>query len=483
MNRRLLLTAALVLSACASHQKLGERAASTGDWKAAEREYAEALRGDPSNREAKARWESARGQALAAAISHGKACAAVQDWECAYAEGDYAARLEPGSTELAVFRRDAGRALGLLRVRRAEEALQRHEAAEGLQLVAAARGVTEDAAVRGEAQRVQAALVRDAVDRGDAFRRTGQLEQAIALYAVAAEADGSVRSRLDGARAELARARDAEASRREGEGDAMLQQRRFAEAQAAYEAAVRIRPSSRTSTLVRYAASMRAGEVAVQARDWPRATQAYQAAADLGIDARGVAVRELEAVRVRPLAIRLRLLLVRPAQPDGRPWVGERSRTFDAVMVGARAADRALESDAPRALRSAIEVANGVPAENVPALSVVAELGGRRFATPAQRGLYATPDAALVVHANELDDRILSLRVLQRDAGTARELGLVQVPLSDLVTRRQVVLRQAAIARLELLAEPADGAEGTVTGFATEAFAGGAQPAPPPKKR
>jgi hypothetical protein len=151
------------------------------------------------------------------------------------------------------------------------------------------------------------------------------------------------------------------------------------------------------------------------------------------------------------------------------------------VMIGARAADRAWASDDPGALRTAVEVARGVPPENQPALSVVVDVaGGRRVATPVRRALHATPDAALVVASNRYDDRVLTVRVVQRD-GRDHELGSVQVTLGELLSRGRVALRQGPLARVELVAAPTDAPEGTLTGLAPEgvASAAGTQPAPP----
>ena len=287
-------------------------------------------------------------------------------------------------------------------------------------------------------------------------------------------------------KAEYARALDAEATRLEKDGDAFLAQRRFADAQGSYEAAARARPNGRAATLARYAANLRNAEAAVQARDWNRATQAYQAAVALGVDPGGYAAGELEAVRVRRHAIQLRALLVRPARPDGQPWVGDRTRVFDAVMIGARAADRAFESDDPSAYQTAIEVATGVPPENQPSLAVVVDLAGRRLATAPRRALYLAPDATVVVAANRYDDGLLTIRVVQRD-GAQRDVGVVQVRLADLLSRGRVALRHGSIARLELVAAPTEAADGTLSGFgpdgAVASGAGTAQPAPPLKRK
>src|SRR5512138_579425 len=109
MRRALLLLLPLALLACASNEKRGDQAAAVGDWKSAERQYAQALQSDPSNPEKRAKWQQARTQALQGAVAAAQACRVSQDWECAFVESDYAARLEPGSSEYAALRAEAAR--------------------------------------------------------------------------------------------------------------------------------------------------------------------------------------------------------------------------------------------------------------------------------------------------------------------------------------------------------------------------------------
>ena len=75
--RRIVLALALAslgaLAGCASHEKLGDRAAAVGDWKSAEAQYAEALKKDPGNAEKRAKWQQARGQALQGAVAKARA--------------------------------------------------------------------------------------------------------------------------------------------------------------------------------------------------------------------------------------------------------------------------------------------------------------------------------------------------------------------------------------------------------------------------
>jgi tetratricopeptide (TPR) repeat protein len=478
LGRSLCLVLAL-LAACASHQKAGDRASAVGDWKTAEREYAQALRDDPGSAGVKAKYQTAREQALSGAVGRARACAGAQDWECAFAEADYAATLDSTSAELALFRRDAGRSLGMLRVRKAEDASRRREYGAGLSLVAQARAVTDDAGVAKEAQRVQPALVRGAVDAAEKLRASGQLSQAVELLSLAAQADGSVLPRLEAVRAEHAKRLDAEYERHAAQGDALLSQARYGEAHAAYDAALQARPGGRAAPLARYSAEMGAGQAATQSRQWDRAARAYQAAAGTGVADGGQAAQELERVLVRPYRVHLRSVLVRPSRPDGRPWVGERNRVFDALMIAGQSISAArIGSGDGAALRVALDVANAIPAENCPTLVARVDAPGvGPLATPPRRALHASLAASVTVAANHYDDRALSIRLVHDAGGALEDVGVVSVAMGDLVARRSVVLADRSILRLELEAAPTDIAAGTASGFGAAQAVTSAAPA------
>src|SRR5688500_13772172 len=84
------LMAAVLLVACAGHEKAGDRAAALGDWKNAYTAYRHALANDPESPELKAKYDQAREQALQDAQKRAQTCAQVEDWSCALAESDFA---------------------------------------------------------------------------------------------------------------------------------------------------------------------------------------------------------------------------------------------------------------------------------------------------------------------------------------------------------------------------------------------------------
>jgi hypothetical protein len=277
--RRVALAAAIAfLAACVAHEKAGDQASSLGDWKGAEREYAQALKDDPGKKDIQAKYREARAQALAGAQRTAQACAVGRDWECALAESQYALGLDPGNQAMAALHRDAGREVGRLRLRRADEALDRGESARAMELIEAARAVTEDPGVEAEARRMVPAAVEAAVAESSRLRAARQYPQAIDLLSRAARLDPGVTPRLQATQAEYDQWKDYEAERLAREGDAFLRVRRFAEARDRYVQAATIQPESRARELARYADLMLDGDAAVARRDFPDAEAHYRRA-------------------------------------------------------------------------------------------------------------------------------------------------------------------------------------------------------------
>lgn len=484
MRRLALLAVSLAFVACASQEKRGDQAAAVGDWKSAERAYAEALRKDPTNPQKIAKYQSARQQALQAAVGAARACQVSQDWECVFAESDYAARLDPASVELAAMRADAARNVGLVRLRQAAEASARRDHRAAFGLLARGRDVSPDPAVQAEAARVAGAIVAGAVEEAQRQRSARQYPAAIELLTLAAGVDGGVRPTLDAVRGEYDRWLDAQYEATAQEGDALLRDRRFAEAQGRYEAATRIKKGGRAEPLARYARALAAGERAVQAHDFPKATAAYEEAVRTGVDQSRFAAAELERVRLRPYAIRVRSMIVKPVRPNGAPWAGGRSRGFDRVvgLLAAAAFDRGGSG-----ARAALDVYEALPHENRPNLVAVLTLpDGRRFASPPHKAIHARLESAVVLQTNFHDDRPVTIHVTSADPAGDAEVGTVSFRLMDLLAAREIALSDRSLMEMRIQAEPSPLADGAAEGFVPVAAPGPApavapgRPAPAP---
>jgi tetratricopeptide (TPR) repeat protein len=462
MRRLALLLLSLTFVACAAHEKAGDRAAAVGDWKTAEREYAQALRGDPDSPEKRAKYQSARSAAVASSTAKAQACSVSQDWECAFAEADYALRLDEGNATIAALRADAARNVGMLRVSRAEDAGRAGDFRGAFGLLGSARAVTNDPGVAAAAKRAEPAIVRGAVTEAYRLRDALQYPQALELLGLAVAVDPSLRPAVAQVRAEYERWLDAEYERAAQEGDALLAAGRWPEAKARYDAALGFRKGGRAEALARYAGDMISGEQAVAARDFARAQAAYEDAIRLGLDRDGAAAEALDRVRIRPVAIRVRSVLVKPFRPDGEPWAGPRGRGFDRV-VGLLAAS-AL--DGGRASRTAIDVYDALPTENRPNLFVIADLpDGRRIATAPRPTLHARLDASFVVSTNAYDERTVTFHVAHREGAGFVELGAVQVRIADLVENGDATLADGSIVQLRLDLDATRLPDGSFVGF------------------
>jgi hypothetical protein len=465
----------VALAACASSEKLGDRAAATGDWKTAEARYAAALRDDPQNPDKRAKWQQARQQAIQGAVAAARACQVSQDWECAFAESDYLVRIEPGSAEFAALRADAARNAAYLRLGRAAEAGRRRDHRVAFALLEQAKAATPDPGVHAEAQRIAPAIVKAAVDDAMQLRGQQQYPQSIELLTLAANVDGRLRPTLDQVRAEYDRWLDAQYEATAKQGDALLRERRFAEAAGQYEAALRYKKGGRAEPLLRYARSLAAGDAAVAGRDWIAAANAYGEAVRTGMDAGGYAATQLERVRMRPMAIRVRSAVVKPFRPDGSPWSGSRGRGFDRLMgrLASRAFDRAERADAD-AVREALELYDMLPMENHPSLYATLTLpDGRQYATAPQKGIRARFESIVVVQTNAYDDRPIAIRVLHASPAGPVEVGAVTVRMMDLMNGGEIAVKDRALLQLKLLAEATPLGDGAAQGFALV-------PPPPP---
>jgi tetratricopeptide (TPR) repeat protein len=450
-----------LLAACAAHEKAGDRAAAVGDWKTAEREYAEAARKDPKKAEVQEKYRRARAAAIEGSAGAARACAAGADWECALAEASYVLGLDPAHLEMATLRPTAAREAGRLRLRRAGEAVDRREHAHALQLLLSAREVTDDPGVAAEARRLQPAAVSAAIAEADRHRAAQQYPKAVELLALATRVDPAVAPRLEKARAEYERWKDQEAERLAREGDGLMEQRRFGEAKAAYDAAAQLRPQGRAAGVARYADRLAAGEAAAARGDFAAAETAFAEAARSPADAgRGWAAAELDRVKVRPYQISLRSVLVRPVRPDGYPWAGDRSRALDRVLARAGAG-----LDLP--VNALLDLSRVLPGDNLPALVVTVGLpDGRGLQTAPRRGIFSRIDGSFVVLSNAYDDRVIGVRVSSVGSGPTLDVGTPSFRLGDLVAAGDLSLADGSVAELRVGAEPADRPEGTIAGFA-----------------
>lgn len=436
----LLSAVAFLFLGCVAHEKVADKAALTGDWKTAEREYAQALRGNPKDKAAvQAKWQDARARAIEGAQRKAQACSVGQDWECAYGEAQYVLALDPGDASMAALKRDAAREVGHLRIRRAGEELQRGQLPYAMELVESVRGITSDPGVEAEARRFVPVVTRAAVADADRFRAARQYPQAIDLLTRAARLDANLTPRLQAAQAEFEGWKDAEAERLTREGDGLLGGRRFAEAHARYQQALAIRPQWRAAPLARYAALLAEGEEAIGRRDFPRAERVYREAVQSPVET-GYAREALERVQLRTYAVELRFVKVRPGGPQG------------------------------------------------PIVVTILLPDGRSVQTAPQRaGRRAHFDARFVVAANAYDDRAVSARVFrlpEREGANDPpfDLGTVRFALSDLLGRGALTLENGVVdeARFEIAPTPLPA--GALSGLVpvSAAAAPPSPPSPPP---
>jgi hypothetical protein len=182
----------------------------------------------------------------------------------------------------------------------------------------------------------------------------------------------------------------------------------------------------------------------------------------------------------------VRSTLVRPIQPDGRPWAGSAGAGYQR-LVGLLA-NAAMDGQGRRTV-TGIDLYDALPHENRPTLVAIMTLpDGRQFSTAPRTALRARFESFVVVATNALDDRPLSIRIVHVDAQGPVEVGAVTIRMSDLLNGGDLVLSDRSVVELRLSADRSGQPDGSVQGFTPVGHPQGlatARPAPgssPPPK-
>lgn len=464
------LMAAVVLAACAGHEKAGDRAAAVGDWKSAYSAYRTALANDPDSPELKAKYDQAREQALQDAQKRAQACAQVEDWDCALAESDFALSVDGGNAEIAAFRARAATQVALRQLQFASEQAQRGQFPEAVDLMERATQLSSAPEVRSRADEVRRQVVTNGRIRADGYRKERNIIAAHQLAQLVSSLDASQAGWAQGIAAEYERFATAEYERLALEGDAARARQEWPLAQERYRAALNMKPGGRAVALEQYVTHVLNGEQRLGNRDWNGATAAYRSAVQSGQDD-GYAARQLDRVQLRPYRIAVRSVMVVPTRPDGNAWVGVANPIFS------RLAQRLTDMAERRGLSDVVlEMAMAIPNENRPQLRVEAVLpDGLRLTTPARGGIYTGFDSEFITLSNAFDEQRITFQVYVDDPRGGELVGAVDVPVRELVEQREVSLKGRSILSLKLSAAIGEGREpGSFLGMARVV------PMPPP---
>ncbi len=283
----------LCLTACVAHEKNGDRAAAVGDWKTAQAAYREALMREPESPALKEKYERARQEAVVAAAQRARTCSSAREWQCVLEEADFALSLDSSQTELATLRADAAREMGSEQLQRARDAMANGQYAEALGFLKRATTVSEDGRILEESAKVREEVLTRAEGEAERLWQQGEYPRALALLRLVASSDPARREKLEAAEAEYARYQEAEYERLAREGDAALAERRWADAQAHYEEALRVKAGGRAEPLAAFAEGVARGDEALARGDAAAAVVGYRRAVESGMDREGYAAERL----------------------------------------------------------------------------------------------------------------------------------------------------------------------------------------------
>ncbi|ATB50179.1 hypothetical protein [Corallococcus macrosporus] len=470
MKRAVLgLIAAVVLNACAAHEKTGDRAAAVGDWKAAYTSYRQALASEPDSPEIKSKFESARTKALQDAQQRAQTCAQVNDWGCALAESDFALSVEPGNAEIASFRAHAAQQVAMGQLDTAAQQAQQGQYADAAALMDRALQLSPAPEVKTQADGVRSIIVTQGRAQADRHLHEGNFIAAHELAQLVLRLDGSASAWAQHIANEYEHFITEEVERLSREGDAARAQHDWNRAQQSYAAALSLRQGGRAQPLEEYVRHMALADQRIAGRDWNGAADAYHVALRTGQDD-GFATHQLERVQLRPYRFVVHSILVTPGRPDGRTWVGPSNDIF------VRLANRVTQMVRQRGMTELVkDLAMSIPHENRPRLRIeVHHPDGMHLTTQARNGIYSDYEAEFVAVANAFDDRRVGFQVYMDGPHGSELLGSVDIPVHELVERRDVALEGASIMSLRLSAVQDGRQPGPYGGMAHVV------PAPPP---
>ncbi|WP_426754519.1 hypothetical protein [Myxococcus sp. Y35] len=446
------LIAAVVLGACAAHEKTGDRAAAVGDWKAAYTSYRQALTSEPDNPELKVKFDAARSKALQDAQQRAQTCAQVNDWGCALAESDFALSVEPGNAEIATFRAHAALQVALGQLDTAVTQAQQGQYVDAVSLMDRALQLSQAPEVTTRAEDVRRIVITQGRVQADQSLHDGNFIAAHELAQLVLRLDASASAWAQNIAAEYEHFVTEEVERLSREGDAARAQHDWGRAQQSYAAALSLRQGGRAAPLEEYVRHMGLAEQRIASQDWNGAADAYHVALRTGQDD-GYATHQLERVQLRPYRIVLRSLMVTPGRPNGRAWVGSSNAVFT------RLANRVSQMAQRRQNYDLmVDLALSIPQENRPQLRVeVHHPDGLHLTTQGRNGIYTAYDAEFVAVANAFDERRVSFHVYMDGPQGSELVGSVDVPMRELVERRDVSLEGHSVLSLRLLTSVGNG--------------------------
>ena len=448
----MLLSLAVFLgSGCRVHEQDGDRALALGDYRQAASEYQLALENQEPTPVLRAKFDSARRQAVAAATATAKACLLEEKWQCALDNGLYVAALDPANVDASATVNVARRNLARNAAIAAVDAAQAGDFSIAYQHLEEAWAMSKDREVAPHFAAAVAKVGAAAVAEARRLCAGHDYAAAVALVTKLVKYDPTRREELSIITNEQGKWSREQYDLSMACGDAAYKDHRWSAAADCFQAAVAARSTEKATALLAYAQAMVRAESAIAAEDFSGATAELKTAVGTHQDAGGFVTVLLNKVEIRKYLVRVSQVLVAGHDPAGNPWVGPKSNAFIAIIGNLMA---------PGAGTAAKAVLDSIPAENIPELRVEATLpDGRKLQTPAKKALYATYGSTFVVSANHYSSSTLTLRVVAK-GDRRQDVGVVTIRLGDLVAQGHFSAKDSqSIRELELNVEPAHGVE------------------------
>ena len=449
----LTLAALVALGGCRAHERAGDRAAAIGNWERAAASYRKALERRPNKEHLREKYEEARYQAVHHAVVRAERCLETGDADCALQAARYVSKHDTDRPYVAEILLDAKTLYVNDRARKARRAAEQSDfknAASALEDLERMRMPPSIEDRRTEARESVGRLAIEAIrtwkdeETSDPIERIellADLQGLVEWAGTLGVLDDGLKQSIREEHQELL---ETEGRRLIQEAESFMDAEDFKSAQQPLALARRVGINGRIDALAGYCAAVVEGDKHSEARDFRRATNAYQKAIDSYDGRWDYAARRLEEVRLHPYRLRIETLIVSPVRPNGAPWSGEQGLALTALLRRITNADagRALSGDGDAgnraaAARNLADLLSLVPQSNQPTLEVAVNLPGQaNFVTDARQGLVVSfSDLPFTMETNRLDERKARFQVFHRETPDAAPLlvGEASVPLTSLM--------------------------------------------------
>ncbi len=494
----------LTLMGCvSSHITQGDRAAQSGNWKAAEQSYRYALGEESDDTKVQRKHKEAWENAIAQSLRFGRACLLAENFDCAQSEVLYIHAINPGNANARQMDSDIYKGKAVRQEKLAREAERRSKARiaahqknaliqlekilgiakhgqclKALEELASRRSGSDGPEVKARDIEVRDQIATYAYDRVTELRASSVSADVEVKYGTLAEAvriltllntDSSL-SQLRTLTSDFNHAKTDYTRKFTKQGEAHVASGNWQLATIAFKKVSVVEPKFRSRA--RYCELTDFSIGAIARREFAPAEKALRDAIKVAPAASKEARALFEKVQPRNYKITLESVVVSPARPGTsppQPWVGKPDGSFGFLVGAALTVSGAGILVAGQGKKLADKL-DAISYDARPNVRIIVGLpDGRQLVSGIDKTFFKTVEASLVVNTNSYDSRFVSVTAFH-EVGKKREtMGTVQVPLGDIVSGNPIQLPrngQSGLLHVQFRVAPGANTVGTTVGWA-----------------